>query len=84
MASKIYLIIGLQQILFKLLVILEPMLKIFLQGNRLKGKFLQLYSSISINLAEQGINGLKGKFIKQLFLLTELQKSLCKKIHIDT
>lgn len=59
------------------------MFKIFLQRNRFKGKFLQLYSSISINLAEQGINGLKGKFI-ELFLLTELQKSLCKKIHIDT
>lgn len=45
------------------------MFKIILQRNRLKGKLLQLYSNISINLAEPGIHSLKGNFIEQLFLL---------------
>lgn len=55
------------------------MLKIFLQRNRLEGKFPQLYSNISITLTEPGVNGLKRKFIEQLFLITKLQKSWCKK-----
>lgn len=59
------------------------MLKIFLQRNRLEGKFPQLYSNISITLTEPGVNGLKRKFIEQLFLITKLQNGV-KKIHINS
>ena len=61
------------------------MFKIILQRNRLKGKLLQLYSNISINLTEPGICSLKGNSIELLFLLRNGKNpGVLKKIHMDT
>lgn len=48
--SKVYLTVGLQADFIKTLSNISPVLQIFLQGNRSKGKLLWLYFNTSINL----------------------------------